>query len=114
MLIINRTIIYTGRRARDVLIGGILRVRRKLRDVWVRSTSSPSSFPSHGGGWDPDSPAFLDYLHASSSGLLHCPLTRRSVDELERILLSLIALDPECPNPPQIWSGGENATQTNP
>jgi len=114
MLIINRTIIYTGRRARDVLIGGILRVRRKLRDVWTRSTSISSSFPPHGGMWDPGSPAFLDYLHASGSGLLHCPLTRRSVDELERILLSLIALDPECPNPPQIWSGGENATQTNP
>jgi hypothetical protein len=114
MLIINRTIIYTGRRARDVLIAGILRVRRHLREVWVRSTSAPSSFPPNGGTWDPDSPAFLDYLHASASGLLHCPLTRRSVDELERILLGLISLDPERPNPPEIWSGGDNAAKTNP
>jgi len=106
MLIINRTIVYTGRRTRDVLIAAILRVRRRLRDVRARSTSIPSSFPPDGGVWDPGSPSFLDYLHASVSGLLHCPLTRWSVDELERILQGLIALDPECPNPPEIWPGG--------
>lgn len=107
MFIIGRQIVYEvvdGRpdRNRHTLISEILFVRRAIRRGRARFRELQSNWPGNENAvWSADHPIFLDYLHGVVSGYLYCPLADKSVDELERILQSLLAIDPENPPPPR-------------